>query len=126
MPTISEIARYKVYPLGEVTEETRRSLIMYLKELLGKALYIDNTYDYERILLDWYNKDCVPMLHQKDLDIQYRNTLDIIIQTLQSTKTEAESLNKLSRPYYIAVPKAIRCNDYIPITTLLERLRELD
>ena len=125
MGKLYEIANMKVYPLGNVDEETRFSLIAYLKEVIGKAMYIDDTLDYARIINEWFRSECAATLATVDSETEVRGTLEIVLSTVYKIETTYKDLNSLCDHCLTKIPEDLVCNDYLPVRGLLTRLHNV-
>ena len=115
-----------VYPLGVINSDTKYALVTFLKESMGKALYVCDNLDYERLVMEWFDKYCARLLSSINMENEIRNALEVVCSTLYKVETKSSSLNDLSRKLQYRIPQLLMCNDYLPVKLLIERLQSLD
>ena len=125
MGEIYHKANLCVYPIGVVNSDTKYSLITFLKESMGKALYVDDNLDYERLIMEWFEKHCARLLSSINMENEIRNSLEVVCSTLYKVETRSTSLKDLSRKLQYKIPPLLLCNDYLPVKLLVERLQLL-
>lgn len=115
----------QLYPYGDYSQDTKTDMIIYLKELLGKVMFLDRSIDIDRVLQDWYIKSNYPILQEVGMEIQYQSTIDIIKDTIYPIEAQNETINDLLVEMRTKIPKSLICNDYLQINELLTMLSKI-
>lgn len=126
MGEIYRKANLCVYPIGSVNSDTKYALITFLKESMGKALYVYDNLDYERLVMEWFDKHCARLLNSINMENEIKNALEVVCSTLYKVETKSSSLRDLSGKLQYRIPPLLVCNDYLPVKLLVECLQSLD
>lgn len=115
----------KLYPYGACDQDTKKELIIFVKDLLGKALNIDSSVDFSDLVIKWFTHDCYPLLLKEDKDTEFRSALEITVQVIYPIDSEFDSIESLCEAYRKSIPRKLKANDYIPARKLLDMLSEI-